>query len=212
MEVARAPNPDHARHVEHARRILELPIEASGLRWHPFGVYTMPLSKRTDPASGVTLSRRLHVWHPAAEPVGETSVYGIHTHSGTAHSHVLAGALEHHLYDFAEDPDGIWATGIVEGRQWRSALLGHVSAPTRAGATHTLPAQQPHSVSTPHGWAISLFEQVDTPPPSQFTTWRRTDLPETPLVRTPPVPVRQVQQEALLFLDGLLDPLPEAIA
>ena len=206
MALQHLPNPAVHDHVAQARRVLELPVEVSGLRWHPFGVYTLPLSKRTD-ARGRTWSRRLHVWHPEAEPVGETSAYGVHTHSGEAHSHVLGGTLEHHLYQFREDPAGIWHTAVVDGPSWTSTLQGHLHASTRAGTTHVLPAQQPHGVSTPHGFAISLFEQIDTPGPSEFTTWRRTDLPETPLVRTPPVPVAQVQQEALLALDALEVPL-----
>lgn len=202
MALQHVHNPALHEHVAQARRVLELPVEVSGLRWHPFGVYTLPLSKRADD-EGRSWSRRLHVWHPAAEPVGESSAYGVHTHSGEAHSHVLVGALEHHLYDFARDADGIWRTAVVEGDQWRSTLKGHFHAPTRAGTTHILLAQQPHGVTTPHGFAISLFEQLDTPGPSEFTTWRRTDLPETPLVRTPPVPVGQVQHEALVALDAV---------
>lgn len=192
----------HHEHVVQARRVLELPLEVSRLGWHPFGVYTMPLAKRVDQTGA--WSRRLHVWHPGAEPVGETSAYGVHTHSGEAHSHVLVGALEHHLYDFDRDDDGAWHTEIVGGPKWTSRLRGHVHAPTQAGTTHILPAQQPHGVTTPHGFAISLFEQRDTVGPSDFTTWRRTDRPETPLVRAPPVPVAQVQMEALLTLDQVV--------
>jgi hypothetical protein len=202
VAIAHAPNPAHHEHVVHARRVLELPVDVSALRWHPFGVYTLPLGKRTDDA-GRLWSRRMHVWHPDAIPVGETSAYGVHTHSGEAHSHVLIGALEHHLYEFEKDDSGIWHTAVVDGPEWRSTLRVHMQAPTPAGTTHILSAQQPHGVTTPHGFAISLFEQLDTPGPSDFTTWRRTDLPETPLVRTPPIPIRHVQREALLALDAI---------
>lgn len=201
MEVHRAPDLLLGEHLAEARRVLALPVEVSGLRWHPFGVYTLPLAKRQRPDG--TWSRRLHVWHPAAEPVGETSAYGVHTHSGPARSHVVAGALQHHLYAFDEDLEGMWHTQVVGAESWRSSLRLHLHGATRAGEVHELAAQQPHGVTTPHGWAVSLFEQLDTPGPSRFTTWRRTDLPETPLVRTPPVPVRDVQRQALAFLDGI---------
>lgn len=197
--VRHDPNPALDAHVAESRRVLGLPIDVNGLHWHPFGVFTVPLAKRTD-AQG-TWSRRLHLWHPGAKPVGEASAYGVHTHSGTARSHVLVGALHHHLYAFEADPEGIWkraALGVPEGQ---ATLVGHVQATTRVGMTHTLPADHPHGVTKPDGWAISLFEQLDGPARQPFTTWQRTDVPEESLVRKTPVAMGKVAFEALRMLD-----------
>ncbi len=199
--VAHAPNPALHAHRHEAQRVLELPVEVSGLRWHPFGVYTMPLASRTD-AEGRTWSRRLHVWHPEGTPVGEASPYGVHTHSGTARSHVLAGSLHHHLYAFDEDPEGAWQKAALGEPVGRAALRHHIWAPTRAGTTHTLPANQPHGVTKPPGFALSLFEQLDTNTADVFTTWQRTDVPAEPLVRAAPVAPRQVAHEALQVLEA----------
>ncbi len=182
--------------------MLALPIEVSRMHWHPFGVYTIPMPKRrTDEG---TWSRRLHIWHPSGTPVGEASPYGVHTHSGVAQSHVLAGTLHHHLYAFEADEEGIWdraALGVPEGR---ATLTGHVWAPTDAGATHTLPANQPHGVSKPPGFAISLFEQLDGPTEQPFTTWQRTDVPAEELVLKAPAPLAQVLHEATQLLEQAL--------
>ncbi len=205
-----APNPAHHEHLLAARRVLELPIEVSRLHWHPFGLYTIPLAKRREDETdgGRIWSRRLHIWHPLATPVGEASPYGVHTHTGTAASHVLVGTLHHHLYDFEPDADGIWqraALGVPEGR---ATLRGHLQAPTVAGQTHTLPAHQPHGVSKPPGFAMSLFEQLDEPKnpghAAEFTTWQRTDVPAEPLLKTGPVPLAAVQREALLVVDAAI--------
>lgn len=194
-----APDTAVLAHLLEARRILSFPVEVSRLHWHPFGLYTLPLAKRSQEDG--TWSRRLHLWHPAATPVGEASPYGVHTHSGTAKSHVLAGALQHHLYEFEEDPVGVWqraALGVPEGR---ATLVGHIQAPTLAGMTHTLPANHPHGVTKPPGLAVSLFEQIGEEKSQPFTTWQRTDVPAEVLVREPPVPVQTVQREALAVLD-----------
>lgn len=193
----------HDAHLEEARRVLTLPLAVSGLRWHPFGLYTAPLARRE--RDGSTWSRRLHIWHPDAKPVGEASAYGVHTHTGPAESHVLVGSLRHHLYDFAAG-DGAWDCRPL-GADARSArLVAHVSAVTRHGTTHALPAHQPHGVSKDAPFAISLFEQRDdaTDRATPFTTWRRTDVPAEELVRTPPVPVATVLQEARAALDEAL--------
>ncbi len=192
----------HDHHVRDARRVLALPVEVTGLRWHPFGLFTMPLPKRTD-ARG-TWSRRLHVWHPDGRPVGEASPYGVHTHSGPARSHVLLGALEHHLYAFEEDPQGVWQRACLGRGEGNASLVGHTQATTRAGTTHSLPANQPHGVTKGDGLALSLFEQLDGPKAQEFTTWQRTDVPAEELVRRGPVPPSQAALEALVALDSVL--------
>lgn len=198
-----APDDRHLPHLEEARRVLALPIGASGLHWHPFGVYTIPMARRT--VDGRVWSRRLHLWHPEAVPVGEASPYGVHTHSGTARSHVLAGTLQHHLYEFEADGDGVWSkSALGGGGPTRASLLGHLQAPTVAGVTHTLPAHQPHGVSKPPGFAVSLFEQVEGEGGPPFTTWQRTDVPAEALVLRPPVAVQRVQMEALAVLERAL--------
>lgn len=197
--VRHDPDLAHDAHGAEALRVLALPLEVNGLHWHPFGVFTVPLAKRTD-ADG-TWSRRLHVWHPVAKPVGEASAYGVHTHSGTARSHVLVGALHHHLYAFEADPDGAWQRAVLGVPEGRATRVGHVQATTEAGVTHTLPANRPHGVTKPDGFAISLFEQLDGPTEQPFTTWQRTDVSEEPLVRQAPVPLRQVAFEALSLLE-----------
>lgn len=198
-----APDEQHLPHLEEARRVLALPAGASGLHWHPFGVYAVPLARRT--VDGCVWSRRLHLWHPEATPVGEASPYGVHTHSGTARSHVLAGTLQHHLYHFEPDGDGAWqraALGVPEGP---AALVAHAEAPTHAGVTHTLPAHQPHGVGKrPAVFAVSLFEQVDEAGGPPFTTWQRTDVPAEALVTRPPVDVGRVRVEALAVLERAL--------
>ncbi len=196
-----APDDAHIAHLEQARRMLSLPIEESGMHWHPFGVYTIPMTKRSD--GDTTWSRRLHIWHPAGTPVGEASPYGVHTHSGVARSHVLSGTLFHHLYAFEPDVDGVWKEAPTEGGRM-ATLLGHLQAPTTAGVTHTLPANQPHGVSKPPGFAISLFEQEDGPTTQPFTTWQRTDVAAEELVLRPPVPVSQVWREATMVLEQAL--------
>ncbi len=198
MEVQQAPNERLADHLQEAARVLALPIEASGMHWHPFGVYTIPLAKRE--VDGVVRSRRLHIWHPEADPVGEASPYGVHTHSGPGTSHVLLGALEHHLYFFEEGP-GPWRHVSTAGTQ-DMALASHVQATTRAGTTHAFPANQPHGVTKPAGWAVSLFEQG--PGDGEFMTWQRQDVPAQPLDRRGPVPIAQVQQEARRLVDQAL--------
>ncbi len=200
--VQQAPDHHWAQHLEEARRVLSLPVQASGLRWHPFGVYVAPLARRR--IDGHDRVRRLHVWHPEAKPVGPASPYGVHTHTETAFSHVIAGALDHHLYGFQTD-QGPWIETPLGGTPRPAALLWHSQATTTAGTTHTLPAHQPHSVSKPPGppgFAISLFEQIDGPKEAPFTTWQRTDTPPEPLVRTPPVDVRIVQAQALAILEN----------
>ena len=202
-------NPAHAGHLAEARRVLALPVEASRLHWHPFGVYAVPLAKRHDGAR--SWSRRLHLWHPDAMPVGEASPYGVHTHTGTARSHVVAGTLQHHLYAFAPDGDGAWQQAELGEPRGRARLVAHLEAPTHAGMTHVLPAHQPHGVSRPPGrvaWAVSLFEQLDPlpgeAPATQFTTWQRLDVAAEPLVLQPPVPVRAVAAAALAIVDEAL--------
>ncbi len=181
--------------------MLALPISESGMHWHPFGVYTIPMAKRT--AGDATWSRRLHIWHPEATPVGEASPYGVHTHSGVAQSHVLAGTLFHHLYAFEPDAEGVWHEAPTDGGR-RATLLSHLQAATKAGVTHTLPANQAHGVSKPPGFAISLFEQEDGPTVQPFTTWQRTDVAAEELVLRPPVPVSQVWREATAVLEQAL--------
>lgn len=204
--VQRAPDARRPEHLAEAVRVLSLPVEVTGLRWHPFGVYTLPLAKRTRPDG--TWSRRLHVWHPSGEPVGEASPYGVHTHSGPARSHVLLGRLCHHLYAF-EEADGPWRR-TLDGQTSPAALTGHVSAFTATGMTHDLPKDRPHGVTRPGGLAISLFEQRDGPVDQPFTTWQRTDLAPQGLVRRPPTPVDQVRCEALAALDAVSVPPPQA--
>lgn len=187
---------DRQDHLLQVARVLALPQEVSGLHWHPFGVYTIPMSKRRD--GDATWSRRLHLWHPQAKPVGEASPYGVHTHSGEARSHVLVGSLFHHLYAFRADGDGVWYEDPTD-RQ--ASLVAHVWEETRAGMTHSLPKDHPHGVTKPDGWAISLFEQRDGPAEMPFTTWRRTDVPAEELVRRGPVPLDAVLREARLLID-----------
>ncbi len=196
MEVQQCIDAQRALHLEQVARVLALPPEASGLHWHPFGVYTIPMAKHRDEQG--TWSRRLHLWHPLAKPVGEASPYGVHTHSGPARSHVLVGSLFHHLYAFQEDPEGIWQESPTDRR---CRLLAHVWEETRAGSTHDLPKDHPHGVSKPDGWAISLFEQLDGPAEQPFTTWQRSDVPAEELVRRGPVPIDDVWREARLRID-----------
>ncbi len=196
------PDEAHIAHLQSARRMLALPIEVSRLHWHPFGVYTIPMAKRLD--GDATWSRRLHIWHPSGTPVGEASPYGVHTHSGTARSHVLAGTLFHHVYDFEADPDGAWDRAALGDPEGRATLVAHEQAATGAGVTHTLPANQPHGVSKPPGFAISLFEQLDGPTEQPFTTWQRNNVPAEPLVLKAPVPLAQVLREATLVLEQAL--------
>lgn len=196
------PDPAHAAHLEEVRRVLALPLEVTGFRWHPFGVYTAPLAKRSDAAG--TWSRRLHVWHPAARPVGPASPYGIHTHSGMARSHVVVGTIHHHLYDFVADADGVWQRARLGTPEGPASLSAHVWGPTTQGMTHTFPKDQPHGVTKPDGWAVSLFEQLDGPTEQPFTTWQRTDVPAEELERTGPVPAKTVLQEARSVVDQAL--------
>ena len=195
MEVVRAPNPRFDEHVAEAIRVLELPLEVNGLHYHPFGVYSVPLAKRTDEEGA--WSRRLHLWHPDAVPVGEASPYGVHTHSGPARSHVLVGSLFHHLYRFEADVGGVWQRARLGEPEGMATLCEHVCATTETGQTHVFPANHAHGVSKPDGWSISLFSQLDGPTTQAFTTWQRTDVPAEPLLRAPPVPVGVVQAEAL---------------
>jgi len=202
VQVTHVPDAARAAHLEEARRVLALPLSANALRWHPFGVYAIPLARRG--LDGQVWSRRLHLWHPDAEPVGERSPYGVHTHTGRARSHVLVGTLHHHLYAFAADEDGAWqraALGVPEGR---AAMLAHVQAPTPAATTHELPADHPHGVTKPPGWAVSLFEQMESPGGSAFTTWRRLGgEPEEPDLRGP-VPPGEVLREARALVEQAL--------
>lgn len=200
MELQQAPDPDHGVHAAEALKVLRLPVDVSRLRWHPFGVYTVPLAPRS--RDGHMWSRRLHVWHPEAKPVGEASPYGVHTHSGLAISHVLVGTLHHHLYAFG--PGEGWQRAALGTPEGTEALLEHTMAPTHEGTMHTLPKDQPHGVTKPPGLAISLFEQRDGPTEQVFTTWQRTDVPAEPLLRRGPVPVANVRNEALLALEDLL--------
>jgi hypothetical protein len=188
-----APDEQHLPHLVEALRVLSLPLDVNGLHWHPFGVYGVPLARRVD--ADAVYSRRLHLWHPEAVPVGETSLYGVHTHSGAAHSHVLVGALQHHLYDFVDDADGVWKR-CARADTRMTTLRAHLQAPTSAGVTHTLPAHQAHGVSKPPGWAISLFEQREEGRQAPFTTWQRTDAPDEELQAVGPVPRSQVLGEA----------------
>lgn len=201
MEVHREPNPRFDEHVAEAIRVLELPMKVSGLHFHPFGVYSVPLAKRSD-AKG-TWSRRLHLWHPAAKPVGEASPYGVHTHSGPAKSHVLCGSLYHHLYQFKVDDDGVWQRACLGEPDGRASLQDHVWGETNTGQTHAFPANHAHGVTKPDGWSISLFSQLDGPTTQEFTTWQRTDVPPEPLVRKGPVHLDQVARDALLHLTNL---------
>jgi hypothetical protein len=195
------PNPRLADHLETARKLLVLPIAASGLHWHPFGLFTIPMAKRS--LEDMRWSRRLHLWHPEAIPVGEASPYGVHTHSGDAASHVLVGALEHHLHQFVPDADGAWTEQPTDGGR-RASRTAHVQASTVSGMTHRLPADQPHGVSKNGAWAISLFEQKDARGTLPFTTWQRNDVPAEELVRTPPIPLDRARREALMLLERAL--------
>ncbi len=183
-------DPLHAEHLEEARRVLALPIAASGLRWHPFGVYVIPLARRH--IDGHDRVRRLHLWHPKAKPVGPASPYGVHTHTGTAYSHVLVGALHHHLYEFRPDAEGTWLRTPLGGQPGRETLVAHAQATTTQAMLHTLPAHQPHSVSKSPGLAISLFEQDEEPAGQPFTTWQQQDIAAEQLVRRAPIPLDQV--------------------
>lgn len=196
-----APDAAHAAHLEEARRVLALPLEVNRLKWHPFGVYAVPLAKRE--VDGVVLSRRLHVWHPEARPLGAASPYGVHTHTGTGRSHVLAGSLQHHLYEFAPDDEGAWKQCSKDGER-QARLLGHLQAPTLAGMTHTLPAHQPHGVATRGEFAISLFEQSEASRALPFTTWQRTDVEAEEVDLVGPVAARRVVQEALAVVEEAL--------
>lgn len=199
--LVHAPDPARLVHLEEALRVLSLPLDVNGLHWHPFGVYGVPLARRVD--DGVMYSRRLHLWHPEAVPVGESSLYGVHTHSGTAHSHVLVGTLQHHLYDFVADENGVWKECSKAGQRM-AALRTHVQAPTVSGVTHTLPANQAHGVSKPPGWAISLFEQREEGRSQPFTTWQRTDIAEEELLSVGPVPRSAVLAEARALVEDAL--------
>lgn len=196
-----APDPDHRSHLEEAARILALPAEASGFAWHPFGVFGIPLARRVD--GGRTWSRRLHVWHPETTPVGETSQYGVHTHSGTATSHVLVGTLHHHLYAFVADEDGVWLESSRRGSR-HATLRAHVQGPTDAGVLHVLPANHPHGVSKPPGFAISLFEQLEEGRAEPFTTWRHLEGPQEELVTRAPVDPKRALREARAVVEEAL--------
>jgi hypothetical protein len=198
MEVRREPNTRFGEHLAEAVRVLELPIKASRLHWHPFGVYSIPLAKRTDDEG--SWSRRLHIWHPSATPVGESSPYGVHTHSGPAKSHVLIGSLYHHLYKFSPDDNGIWQRACLGAPEGRATLVDHVWAESTACQTHSFPANHAHGVTKPDGIAVSLFAQLDGPTEQEFTTWQRTDVPAEELVQKGPIPLTQVQFEALQAL------------
>lgn len=200
MDLEHVLDTAHVAHLETARKVLSLPIEVSGLHWHPFGIFAIPLAKRRDGAT--TYSRRLHIWHPAGRPVGPFSPYGVHTHTGDAQSHVLVGSLQHHLYRFDADPDGIWRE-CAPGHERMATLRAHAEAETPAGMTHRFPAHHAHGVGA-NGFSISLFEQAGGDKAAPFTTWQRSDGPAEPLVRTPPVAVAQVQQEALLAVEQAL--------
>lgn len=192
------PDRDRLLHLDEARRVLSLPLEANGLHWHPFGVFGIPLAKRY--VDDEVWVRRLHVWHPETNPVGESSLYGVHTHSGTASSHVLVGALTHHLYAFRPDPDGAWLEANTDGKR-HARLTAHVQGDTVAGVTHTFPAHHPHGVSKPPGFAISLFEQREEGRAQPFTTWQRLDVPEEALVESAPVDPRMVLREARAVME-----------
>ncbi|MBW3584103.1 MAG: hypothetical protein KY455_13510 [Euryarchaeota archaeon] len=196
-----APDPDHRSHLEEAARILALPAEASGFEWHPFGVFGIPLAKRV--LGDKVWSRRLHVWHPEATPVGETSVYGVHTHSGQATSHVLVGTLHHHLYDFVVAEDGVWLEASPAGKT-QATLRTHLQGPTTAGVLHVLPADQAHGVTKPPGFAISLFEQLEEGRPKAFTTWRHLQGPQEELVLRPPVDPKRALREARAVVEEAL--------
>lgn len=193
MELRHDRDAHHVEHLDEAARALRLPLDVNRLRWHPFGVYSLPLGPRTE--GGVTWSRRLHVWHPQARPVGEASPYGVHTHSGTARSHVLVGALHHHLYAFAHD-NGAWRRAELGRPTGPARLVAHVQATTPAGTTHTLPADQPHSVTKAPGLAMSLFEQVTPGSGHPFTTWQRTDIKPERLDLSGPVDAATALRDA----------------
>lgn len=203
MELVQARDSDPIGHLEVARKALALPIEASRLHWHPFGVYTLPLGKKDG------WSRRLHVWHPSGTPVGEASPYGVHTHSGQARSHVLTGTLHHHLYAFEADAEGIWQRACLGEPEGRATLLAHAWRPTEAGMTHTLPKDTPHGVTKPDGLAVSLFAQEDGPTEQPFTTWQRMDVPAEELVRQAPAPLETVRREAWSAIEARLHTLAQ---
>ncbi len=194
--VLRQGRSDQAGHVAEALRVLELPIEVSGMHWHPFGVYTIPLAKRTGPDG--TWSRRMHIWHPSGTPVGPASPYGVHSHTGDALSHVLAGAVHHHLYAFRDDPEGAWQ---VEPDGHRASLVAHSTETTTAGMWHSFPADHAHGVTKdPEVMAVSLFAQRDEKGTRPFTTWQRIDLPAEELVRRSPAPLDKVRRDAIAAL------------
>jgi hypothetical protein len=201
--VQHQPNGELDAHVGEAARVLALPLDVNNLRWHPFGLYSLPLASRTD-AGGAIWSRRLHVWHPEAKPVGESSPYGVHTHSGTARSHVLVGTLRHHLYEFDADPAGNWQRAALSVPEGNARLTHHIHDHTTAGTTHTLPKDQAHGVTKePGSFAISLFEQRGGEKEQDFTTWQRMDLKAEELLRAGPLPVIDIQKLALQAIDNL---------
>jgi hypothetical protein len=171
------------------------------MHWHPFGVYAIPMAKRH--ADGQSWSRRLHLWHPEARPVGIASPYGVHTHSGTAQSHVLLGALHHHLYSFAEDADGAWRMANPK-EQGKARLLEHAWGETIGGQTHVLPANQPHGVTKPPGFAVSLFEQLDGEVAQPFTTWQCLEMDPEELEKEGPVSVGEARREAMAMVEETL--------
>jgi hypothetical protein len=147
--------------------------------------------------------RRLHLWHPDATPVGPASPYGVHTHSGKASSHVLVGALHHHLYAFRPEEDGQWLESSRDGRR-HATLTDHVQGTTAAGMTHTFPAHHPHGVGKPPGFSVSLFEQREEGRAAPFTTWQRLGVAAEPLLDAGPVDVRTVRREALALVEEAL--------
>jgi hypothetical protein len=201
--LQQVPDPAHAAHLEAARRVLALPVEASGLHWHPFGVYAAPLARRTDP-DGRVWSRRLHLWHPDARPVGPASPYGVHTHTGDAASHVLVGRLQHHLYRFRDDPDGTWKRAELGEVRGNASLVAHLEGTTPAGTVHRFPAHHPHGVGKCADFAVSLFEQAETARATPFTTWQRLDMEAEPLEKVGPLSVGDALREARQWVDEAL--------
>lgn len=193
LELVHRPDHRYLLNLEEASRVLALPLAANRLEWHPFGTYAVPLARRVD-GSGSWV-RRLHLWHPETTPVGETSIYGVHTHSGMASSHVLVGTLEHHLYAFEADEAGPWRERSRECDR-STRLTAHLKGPTTSGMTHSFPAHQAHGVSKPPGFAISLFEQREEPRTRPFTTWQRLDGPEESLIEAAPIDPKRVLKEA----------------
>lgn len=201
LRLVHRPDTAFVAHLEEASRVLALPIPESGLDWHPFGTYAIPLPRRVD--GDDVWSRRLHLWHPETTPVGETSIYGVHTHSGDAASHVLVGTLDHHLYAFMQDANGDWREASRDSER-RATLSAHLQGPTTAGTSHTFPAHQAHGVSKPPGFAISLFEQREEPRTRPFTTWQRLDGPAEALVERAPIEPRRVLREARGLIEEAL--------